>query len=269
MHLPFAESEIPRWWFHESPSLTMGSNGINLLFPKGEQFFIRSVKHYLGAIQDDPELCARVRAFFGQEGRHGHEHERFNRILEAQGFDLSPFFRVYDRVAFGFLEPAMPPAIRLATTVALEHLTATMADNMVRHRFVDGAHPTMKRLLMWHAAEEIEHKSVAFDVFTKVDGRYWMRALGLFLGLSQLLGWWAFATSTLMKQERAMEPLGDWEADAERQAADAEAHAEQVRQRRELFRGAIADYLRRDFHPDDNDNYHFAESLLREAGAPG
>ncbi len=39
-----------------------------------------------------------------------------------------------------------------------------------------GADPTMLDLLRWHGAEEVEHRSVAFDLFTHVDGGYRRRA---------------------------------------------------------------------------------------------
>ena len=41
-----------------------------------ERFFVRSVRHYLDRIEDADER-ADVRGFFGQEGRHAAEHERY------------------------------------------------------------------------------------------------------------------------------------------------------------------------------------------------
>ena len=80
MGFAFEDADVPRWWLHDNAVAKHLSNGISLLFPAGERFFIRSVKHYLDRIED-PELKARVRGFFGQEGRHGHEHQRAFRIL--------------------------------------------------------------------------------------------------------------------------------------------------------------------------------------------
>ncbi|HHH29318.1 MAG TPA: metal-dependent hydrolase, partial [Polyangiaceae bacterium] len=96
MDFPFADAQIPKWWFKNNPLITHASNGLNLLFPKGEQFFIRSVKHYLDDI-DDPDLLARIKGFFGQEGRHGHEHQRANKLITDHGLDIDGFLDLYER----------------------------------------------------------------------------------------------------------------------------------------------------------------------------
>ncbi len=262
MDFPFTGSDIPRWWLHENPVLTQVANGLNLLFPPGERFFIRSVKHYLDRIED-PELRARVKGFFGQEGRHGHEHERYNRVLEQQGFDIQRFLSLYERVAFGMIEPRFPPILRLSATVALEHFTASMAEMALTTSFLDGAHPIMRQLLRWHAAEEIEHKSVAFDVLREVDPRYSVRMAGLAIATSQLLGWWMVATAMLMAQENlTREERRRWRAEGERVRLASEG-----RERMKLFRRAILDYLRPSFHPDDRDDYHLAREYLASVGA--
>lgn len=262
MGFPFA-GQVPRFWFFGSPHVTHLSNALNSLFPEGERFFIRSVKHYVDQLEDDPELLARVRGFFGQEGRHGHEHERWNKILAEQGYDIESFLAEHRKIAYGKLEPSVSPALRLSVTVALEHFTATMARNGLRGDFLDNAHPVMADLLRWHAAEEIEHKSVAFDVFQKVDGRYPVRVLGLFIALAGLMVSWRAGTKHLMRQEAKrgtdLEALGAWLKENPR------IKAEEAR-RKDMFREAILDYLRRDFHPDQVDDYALARDYLASVG---
>src|SRR5688572_16111039 len=97
------DESIPRHWFAGNPLATHVANGLNLLFPAGERYFVRSVKRYLSRI-DDPKLREEIRGFFGQEGRHANEHERFFRILEAQGYEIRTFLDRYERFAYGFLE---------------------------------------------------------------------------------------------------------------------------------------------------------------------
>jgi len=262
MGFPF-DASIPRAWFHGNAVATHVANGLNLLFPEGERFFIRSVKHYLDQLGDDPELAARVRAFFGQEGRHGHEHERFNRILEAQGYEVARFLTSYKHWAFEVCEPRVSPALRLSITAALEHYTATLADNGLRSDVMDSAHPVLRDLLKWHAAEEIEHKSVAFDVLRKVDPRWSLRVSGMLLATLGLMTFWAIASRDLLAQERARGT--DLRAAARAAGSDPKLIAEGAR-RRALLRGAFVDYLRPSFHPDQHDNYDLARAYLASIG---
>jgi hypothetical protein len=262
MGFPF-DRTIRRFWLFGSPYATHLANGLNLLFPDGERFFIRSVKHYLDACQDDPELVERIRGFFGQEGRHGHEHERFNRILEEHGYDLEGFLSWYRRVAYELVEPNAPAVLRLAVTAAAEHLTASLAQRALTKTVLDNAHPLMADLLRWHAAEEIEHKSVAFDVFQKVDGRYGVRAAGMIIALGLLIFFWQVATRDLLRQEarRGTDLRGYGEA-----AKLNPIFADESAERRELFRKAVLDYLRPDFHPDQIDDAALARGLFTSIG---
>ena len=80
---PFAT--VPRHWVAGSAFASAMANGLNLVFPLGERFFVRSVRAYMDRIADDPKLMADVRGFVGQEVRHGMEHERFFDVMRAQG----------------------------------------------------------------------------------------------------------------------------------------------------------------------------------------
>ncbi|MGB1274961.1 MAG: metal-dependent hydrolase, partial [Nannocystaceae bacterium] len=41
----FSFDQTPRHWFGDNDVQTHMSNALNLLFPMGERFFVRSVKH--------------------------------------------------------------------------------------------------------------------------------------------------------------------------------------------------------------------------------
>ena len=263
MGFGFRQAEIPRWWFFSNPYPTHVSNALNLLFPDGERFFIRSVKHYMDVIERDPELLARVRGFFGQEGRHGHEHERYNALLEEQGYDVERFLAFYRHWAYEVLEKRVPPVLRLSATAALEHYTATMAENALKSDMLDHAHPMLRDLLRWHAAEEIEHKSVAYDVLQRVDPRWGVRAAGLALATASILAFWILGARELLRQEAAMGT--DMEEHRRRAAADPTLERER-KHRSVMFRKAIADYLRPGFHPDQKNDYELARAYLESIG---
>lgn len=255
--LDFDFGGVPLHWFGGSVLGSHMGNALNLVFPAGERFFVRSVRYYLDAIADDPELLAQVKAFSGQEGHHARAHEAFAARLRAQGLDPDRFLDWYQRWAYGKLEPKVHPVLRLATTVALEHFTAMMAHDALGTGDLDEVHPTMRALLQWHAAEEIEHKSVAFDVLQRVDPRYSVRVAGLVLAIVGLVFYWW--TGTLMLLARDPTP-------APRILADT---LQALRSGR-LFDGdlprAFVAYLRPDFHPSDIDDEALAAGHLDAIG---
>jgi hypothetical protein len=253
------DAPLARHWFGGNVVATHVANGVNLLFPAGERFFVRSVRHYLHAI-DDPHLAAEVRGFFGQEGRHAKEHEDLFRAMERQGYDVARFLALYEKVAYGFIERVAPPSLRLATTAACEHFTALLAENALRLRVLDAADPTIRRLLLWHAAEEIEHRSVAFDVLARVAPSYGLRVAGLAMATACLGGFWALGTLSLLAQER--------DADASRLLADFRRMRAMRAERGDtgVFARGIRAYLRRDFHPSEEDLDGLARDYLDSVG---
>ena len=239
---------VPKHWFAGNPVATQIANGVNMLFPQGERFFVRSVKHYLDRI-DSPELRAQIKGFFGQEGRHAKAHDDYNQRLREQGYRIDGFLRFYERVGNGILERLAPPALRLAATAAAEHYTAIMAEGAFTRDVLQTADPTMRDLLLWHAAEEIEHKAVAFDVLRQVNPSYALRMAGLAYATITLSAFWILGTATLLRQDRLS--LRELRAELRRLRAD-----DPIFQR--VFVRGIREYTRRDFHPSHHDNVHLA-----------
>jgi predicted metal-dependent hydrolase len=241
----FDFTDVPRHWFAGNMFATHVANGLNLLFPAGERFFVRSVRGYLDEITD-PTLREDIKGFIGQEGLHAYAHERFFEALGRQGYHVRTFLRVYEKLAFGVVENAFPAEMRLSVTAACEHFTATMATHALQ-RYDDGIllvkEPTMRALFLWHAVEEIEHRSVAFDVLRAVNPSYPLRIAGFGLATSLLFGIWTTATVMLIAQEKAP-PRKVLKSMRARQAAR-RAHGGGPAN----FGKAIRDYLRRDFHP--------------------
>ena len=116
----------------------------------------------------------------------------------------------------------------------------------------------MKELLLWHAAEEIEHKAVAFDVLQEIDPRYSTRAIGLMLSTVILGLWWTRATALLLKQRGAT-----WEELRAEMRAKKEAPPKK-KIGRDVFLKGIRTYLKRDFHPDQNPGSVEAQAYLSQ-----
>ena len=71
--------------------------------------------------------------------------------------------------------------MRLAVTAGAEHMTASLARVMLYRRkdLIDSAAEPIRTLLAWHALEEIEHKSVCFDLYQLAGGSYRQRVIAL------------------------------------------------------------------------------------------
>ena len=243
VELPFDES-IPRHWLDDSPVATHFFNGLNLVFPDGERFFIRAVQDHLDRIAD-PGLRARVRGFFGQEGWHARQHERYFAILEAQGYRIDRFLRRFHRFN-RWATRLLPAALRLSITAGAEHYTATLGANALENPLLERSHPVMHRLIQWHAVEELEHKSVAFDVLRATHPSYALRMLGFAIATVMLLGWTYAGTRMLLRQDGVDRRTARKEiARLRRETND--------QMRRALAAGWRA-YRRRDFHPDAKDD---------------
>jgi predicted metal-dependent hydrolase len=215
-------------------------------FPPGEEIFIRSVRRFADEITD-PVLKKRVAGFIGQESVHGQQHRALNEKLVEMGYrigwwDSEKFVDWVKRI-----EELLPARIPLAVTAGAEHFTAVLAERTLGEEEIQAipGEPEVWNLLNWHALEELEHKSVAFDVFRSVGGteRVRRRVMAIMIPLLLLL-----ITAVLA-----------WSV-----AQDSNARRHPVRLVRETYRlyrgpilrGVISDlrqYLRPGFHPDDID----------------
>ncbi|MEY4160013.1 MAG: hypothetical protein RLZZ136_634 [Pseudomonadota bacterium] len=144
---------------------------LSATFPRGEAFFIESIKPFRAGTP--PQLEAQIRDFIRQEVSHSREHLAFNKAAADAGYDLSRI----DAHVIHMLDIAKgrPPVVNLAATMALEHFTAIMAHLLlVTPGLMDHAEADLAAMWRWHAIEEIEHKAVAYDTWLHAT-RAWPR----------------------------------------------------------------------------------------------
>jgi uncharacterized protein len=167
----FSREPKPRWWLNGDPIATAWHNSLSATFPRGEAFFIESVRAFRNGAP--PRLAEDIRSFTAQEVNHSREHIAFNRAAADAGYDLVEI----DRMVGEWIGKtrSRPPIVSLAATIALEHFTAMMAHEILRHpRHLSGADTESAAMWRWHAIEEIEHKGVAYDTFLHAT-RDWSR----------------------------------------------------------------------------------------------
>lgn len=243
-----------RRWLAGDAYRTQFFNALSMTFPIGEQMFIDSLRA-VPAECLDARLAAEVRDFVGQEASHRYVHIQYNAQLVRQGIPYTLEAPIARRI--GFLSK-LPMLSRVAVTCALEHYTAVLADGVLRHpEWFEDAEPQMRLLWTWHAVEETEHKSVAFDAYRAAGGGYWRRVIQFVL--VSILFWTDTFRQTahnLSNDDRSLWKLSTW-ASAARMWFGRRGMAWHLI-------GPTLQYLRPSFHPWQHDNRDLAAAWLSD-----
>jgi predicted metal-dependent hydrolase len=214
------------------------------------------VRHFRDQVTD-PALRRQVAGFIGQEATHGREHRALKHRLDELGYPLNRYEKI-TRFIVTTRERILSPKNNLAATAALEHVTATLAelvlrsDETRRQLGADG----IRDVFVWHALEECEHKAVAFDVYRAIGGTERMRVVTM-----NVFRYSFVIVMTLMVAGSLIR--------------DRETYRRGVlRQSWKRFRGSaiaqpavwaqLKDYNRADFHPDDSDTDDLLDRWRRE-----
>lgn len=247
----FRHTPTRRYIFGNSPFMSTLIASLSALFPEGERFFVESVRPYRKRI-DDPVLQAQIAGFIGQESLHGKEHDALNAIFREQGFPTHTIDRQLAWMAKG-AHRHLPRHMQLAVTAAFEHLTALFGEELLRNPRLQAKFDEVTRpLWLWHALEETEHKTVAFDVLENVSGSYVLRA-GTMIPVTVIFFVFAFGFQTRLLA--ADGKLGNWR--------DNLRGVNYIFGRRGLFTRLIPkylDYFRPGYHP----SHHPTEELVEQ-----
>ena len=210
----FDWSGTPLHWIPDDPQTTHTINVLHLLLPAGEKWFVEVYRKVLPAISDE-QLRADVKGFIGQEATHSRAHAVVLEHLAAQGVDTRRYTRLIDWTFTRLLADRplglpLPHFLqrawrlhRLGIIAAVEHFTAVLGSWVLAAEGLDqvDADPVMLDLLRWHGAEEVEHRSVAFDLFRAQGGGYLQRLVGLAEVAPVLLFLWIRGTFFLMRAD--------------------------------------------------------------------
>lgn len=264
----FDWSELPVHWVPGEPFVTHTFDVLHLLLPEGERWFVRLFAEALPLVRDD-HLAEDVRGFIGQEAMHAKSHQGVLDHFATKGIDTSAFTDQVDwlfRTALGERELTGARGrqwliTRVAIVAAIEHMTAYLGQWILDARPLDaaGTDPTMLDLLRWHGAEEVEHRSVAHDLFVHLDGNY-LRRVTVLAFTAPILGllWRRGITFLLARDPQPTRPrLRDYLRGA----------------RRGLCPGPFAllrmvlEYLRPGYHPSHYGSTNAAVSYLATSPA--
>jgi hypothetical protein len=272
-NVTFEFDQVPKHWILRSSIATHFVNSMHIVFPEGEKFFVRSVRRFAKDVKSE-SLKKDISAFCGQEGVHAREHQRFWEVMEAQNLKPQGFANFLKNTAFsdtGSIEnvirkslnkvsPRLGDKMSLSITTALEHYTAIMANALFQEPLATNQNiaPQMLELLHWHASEEIEHKSVCFDVLKEVDDSYILRVSGMGLATLMLWGYIGAGQIYFIAQDKDKSII--------------KMPIETFLLFKTIVFGEVGkgfarhllDYLKPDFHPEDIDDRYLIENFFKD-----
>jgi predicted metal-dependent hydrolase len=208
IHFDYPEGGLRRHYVQGDLLMSHIVAYLSSTFPEGEDFFVRSVRRHADQVTD-PVLKEQVKGFIGQEVTHSREHVALNERLQEMGYPT----RFNDRITRKSLlrdERMFSPLTCLAMTAALEHFTAVLAESLLGDEDAQAllGSTEVRKMLLWHAYEESEHRAVAFDVYRAVGGterrRIWTMRLVTLTFFGSVV---VFTTLSLLRDRSTYNPV--------------------------------------------------------------
>ncbi|HEX3607761.1 MAG TPA: metal-dependent hydrolase [Candidatus Dormibacteraeota bacterium] len=198
----FEWAQTPLHWVPDDPMTSHLIDVLHLLLPAGERWFVDVYRQALPHITDQ-RLRTDIRGFMGQEAVHARAHSAVLDHLREHGLQTRAYTRRIEWMFSRLLgDRDLPPRLqlswlrhRLAIIAAIEHFTCVLGEWAICHSEAfdeAGADPVMLDLLRWHGAEEVEHRTVAYDAFLALGGRarYLLRVEGMLLAFPMMVFLW-------------------------------------------------------------------------------
>ena len=212
---PASIDSAPEYYFDNDAFKTHVLNGLSLLFPEGERFFIKSVLAYRDQVQDQ-KLLSEIKAFSAQEAQHTLVHIAMNELAGRHGYPVVFLDSYLGKLSRFLLKLSTKNRFlkrtALAITVCMEHFTAILAYQVLSDgdNLLSGMDPSIRALFEWHALEETEHKAVAFDTYKATGGSQLMLRIMMLLATAFFIGAATFNFLTLARHDGSLKRGSTW-----------------------------------------------------------
>lgn len=266
----FDWTDVPLEYIPGESFATHFWNVMHLVLPEGERAMADVFAQAMPKIADE-RLREELLGFVGQEAMHASSHEGFRMYLKAGGYDVDKIARtvayLVDQVFgdHGLTGRAGEFWLneRLGIYAAAEHFTATVGEWLIDNTAFENANmdPTMLDLLRWHGAEEVEHRSVAFDVYQHLDGSYARRMRTAFIASGGLLVLWLHTVRFMYRSDSTVARHRPWPWEYFK------ANRKHLIPGMEFVLREIPQYLRPKFHPSQMGSIDKAVRYLAQSAA--
>jgi predicted metal-dependent hydrolase len=199
-----------RYWLDNDPIRTHFINAFQSTFPDGELFFIQAAIDGARILRQHrrigDQLEQDLKSFQQQEAHHSQQHRLWTEALIQMGYEKLDLYNKDLHKLDVWFRKHISAKWRLAITAAAEHYTASIAYlfTHVNQDFLTRAAAPFNSVLLYHAIEEIEHKSVCFDLSQMLSRSYILRVLGFIFASLDL------AISIYMRMRYLLRKDGLW-----------------------------------------------------------
>lgn len=179
MRFPYADGANGHW-NPARPEFSHIVNAASLSMPFLEPYLIDTMRKAKERITD-PQLLKDVDLYIAQEATHFRQHQQWNKRLADMGYKSVPKHEAQLKEDYDAFAKSRSFTFNIAYAEGFEAMGLTVGHMLVEDReyLMGNADPAVASLVLWHFVEEIEHKTVTYDVFEALDGRYAWRIYGL------------------------------------------------------------------------------------------
>ena len=205
-------SDLPALPDPDDPQRSCETVALSFTLPYLEPYLIRTMRVASKEV-DDTVLSADIKAFSGQEAQHFKNHAAVNDLVREQLSDpaAAEMRALEDRLEADYrrFTAEKSLAFNLAYAEGFEAMTFSLARSSMSASEARNMHPKWVELMAWHLAEEIEHRTVTFDVYEQVVGKYPYRlAVGTWAQLHFLR--YLLAMATVVYRDQIEPDITSW-----------------------------------------------------------
>jgi predicted metal-dependent hydrolase len=178
--MPFVfPDEIDPVFIEGDPEASFNMIAASLLLPHLEPYLIRSMRAAMDHVTD-PQVLDDLKRFSAQEGQHYRAHAKFNAAVQKAGFPKLAELEQELADDYKRFSETKSLQFNLAYAEGFEALTMNMIKFIMEPNGFENPDSPIFQMFEWHFVEELEHRTVTFDVYDHVCGGYLYR---LFVGI--------------------------------------------------------------------------------------
>lgn len=149
--------------------------GLSFTLPYLEPYLIRTMRVAAKEVED-PVLRSEMKSFSGQEAQHFQNHASINDLVRNHLSDpaAEAMRGLEDRLDADYrrFSAEKSLAFNLAYAEGFEAMTFALARSELNTSTAAAVVPGWADLMAWHLSEEIEHRTVTYDAYDQIVGKY-------------------------------------------------------------------------------------------------